>query len=147
MGWNLEDSSMSILSGQFAIVLILDAGDIADGRVIEAALASVAEDLNLFVTVRPVPDDAEAFEGETTVRVDVHGSDRPGIVAAVAREVAAAGADIAELVSKVVDGEYVMRLRVSLPPAADIGALTMTLEREATALGVTCVVAPDAGSR
>ena len=138
MGWNLEDSSMSILSGQFAIVLVLDAGDIADGRVIEAALASVAEDLDLFIAVRPVTEDPHAFEAESMVRIEVHGSDRPGIVAAVAAEIAAVQADICELVSRVVDGEYLMRLRVALPGGGDPAALRSTLNRRAVALGVTC---------
>ena len=138
MGWNLEDSSMSILSGQFAIVLILDARDIADGRVIEAALASVVEDLDLFIAVRPVAEDPQAFEAESMVRIEVHGSDHPGIVAAVAAEIAAVHADICELVSRVVGGEYLMRLRVALPRGVNAAVLRATLDRRADALGVTC---------
>ena len=43
-----------ILQGQFSMVLVLDARDVADGRVIEAALAAVIEERDLFIAVRPV---------------------------------------------------------------------------------------------
>ena len=72
--------------------------------------------------------------------MSVHGSDRPGIVARIAREVAAAGADIFELVSRLVEGEYVLRLTAALAIGSDAAALEDTLRLAARELGVDCEV-------
>lgn len=53
VGCNLADSTMAILQGQFAMLLIVEAGD-ATAEQIEAALARRAAGFELTVAVRPV---------------------------------------------------------------------------------------------
>ena len=67
MGWNLEHSGMTMLRGQFAIVLVLDAGPIMDGRVVEAALEDTAQELDLYFSVRPAMTTPFAFASDATV--------------------------------------------------------------------------------
>ena len=53
VGCNLEDSTMSILGGQFAVLLVLETPAGVDAPAIEGALSPVAERFDLVVTVRP----------------------------------------------------------------------------------------------
>jgi glycine cleavage system transcriptional repressor len=147
VGCNLEDSRMTLMQGQFAVMLILES-PASDGTVIEHQLAPVSEELDLLVSVRPIrpeePGGEEAPAGPT-LAISVHGGDRPGIVARVAEEVAACGGNVVDLASHVAEGDhpaYVLVLTVTLPAAADEGDLRRRLDAAAGDLGVRCSVSP-----
>jgi glycine cleavage system transcriptional repressor len=155
VGCNLEDSSMTILRGQFAMMLVVDApADVGAGQ-IEAALAAPARTLDLLVTVRPTADEATR-PGPPTVDVDaaagtcwtvsVYGADHPGIVHGVAALLAGLGVNIVDLSTRVV-GEpgapvYAMVLEVTLPAGSDPRELGRRLDDIAGELGVTCRLHP-----
>ena len=61
---NLEDSSMTLLRGHFAMTLIC-AGD-ADGDELESALSSIMDD-SLAVSVRAVPEEPGPSQVGTTI--------------------------------------------------------------------------------
>ena len=69
---------MSILRGHFAMVLVA-AADVTATEA-EAALAPLAADGSLQVSVREVPEEAPATPLGATYLVSVHGADRPGMV-------------------------------------------------------------------
>ena len=82
-GMNLEDSSMTLLRGHFAMTLICaGSASVAD---VERALAPLA-DGSLTVDVRELPREGGATGRPTgsTHLVTVHGADRLGIVARLA---------------------------------------------------------------
>jgi glycine cleavage system transcriptional repressor len=111
---NLEDSSMTILGGQFAIVLLVSTP--AEPAVLEAALTEATADLGLVVTVRPIGTGASS--PPPTHVLSVYGADRPGIVHAVAEVLAAASINVTDLRTHVVEGTppvYAMLLEVSVP--------------------------------
>ncbi len=60
LGCNLEDSTMSVLGGQFAVLLVLETPDGIDAAAIETALTPVAKRLDLVVVVRPAHHDRPA---------------------------------------------------------------------------------------
>jgi glycine cleavage system transcriptional repressor len=144
-GCNIEDSAMTILRGQFAMMLVIAAPEPLDGTGLESALAPPAGDLDLVVTVQPVPS-AQTGPGEAlptleTWTVSVHGADHPGIVHGVADLLARAGVNIIDLTTRVV-GEadqsvYVMILEVSLPANVDPDDLRGRLDEVAQTLGVS----------
>lgn len=113
-GGNLEDSAMTILGGQFAIVLLVSAEGGASA--LEASLAAATADLGLVVTVREVGAGAE--HAPPTHVLSVYGGDRPGIVHAVATALASASVNVTDLRTHAVDGTYVVLLEVSAPPEA-----------------------------
>lgn len=128
-GGNLEDSSMTILRGQFAIMLLVST-DAAPGE-LEAALAAATADLGLVVAVR------EVGEGTVTVPathvLSVYGTDRPGIVHAVAQRLATHGVNVTDLTTRVLQGErpvYAMMMEVSVPEGQDPDALAHDLASE-----------------
>ncbi len=145
-GCNLEDTSMTILRGHFAMMLVVAAGD-RSASDLESALAAVAADLDLVVVVRPVREvtgAARSTEGDWTVAV--YGADRPGIVSRVAGLLAGHGANIVDLSTRVIGAAdqpvYAMVLEVSLPGGSEVGSLTDGLQALAAELGVSCSLHP-----
>lgn len=140
LGLNLEDSTMTLLRGHFAMMLVC-AGDVAEAA-IETALAPLTADGTLSVTVRAVPvDDAPAAPGEPWV-LTVHGGDRPGIVSAVVAQVAAVGGNITDLTTRLAGDLYLLIAEIDLPDAADAVALGSAIQAAAAELGVGATLRP-----
>ena len=138
LGANLEDSSMTILRGHFAMMLIADVD--STPAEVEIALAPVAERLHLVVSVRELShESAEAPSGSPYV-VAVHGADRPGIVATVTAVLAEHGANIRDLSTRLSDSLYVLMCDIDVPGSAD--ALDAELARVAGELGVDIHLSP-----
>ena len=132
-GMNLEDSSMTLLRGHFAMTLIC-AGETAADEVEQALAAAI--DPSLAVTVRAVPDESDRQPVASTYLVTVHGADRLGIVARLAGTLAGAGGNITDLTTRLAGDLYVLLAEVDLPPAADVAALRTALAAASRELGV-----------
>ena len=147
LGGNLEDSTMTILQGHFAILLIVSVAEEMDQAGLEAALAEVGRRYDLVLAVRPLVDAPTSGDdpGEPWT-VSVHGADRTGIVHGITAALAGVGGNVVDLSTHLV-GEadapvYVMTLRVTLPgPHAKAAAEAVMAA--ADGLGVHCVVHPD----
>jgi glycine cleavage system transcriptional repressor len=140
LGLNLEDSSMTLLRGHFAMTLIC-AGDASPARV-EEALAPLAADGSLTVTVREVsPGEVPAAEMSPWV-LTVHGGDRTGIVASIVAEVARVGGNVTDLTTRLAGDLYLLVAEIALPASADADALAKAVDRVATGLGVEATLRP-----
>lgn len=137
---NLEDSTMTILRGHFAMVLLVSAP--AEAAAVEAALSPMTADGLLVVTVREVPEEAEPEPVGASYLLSVHGADRPGIVSAVTSVVAEASGNITDLSTRLSGGLYVLLAEVDLPAAADVQRLTSRLRDVAGSLGVEATLRP-----
>ena len=145
-GCNLEDSSMTILRGQFAIMLVVAGPDGVDAAALEKALAGPAADLDLVVHVRRVDEAVPASPRGAPWSVAVYGADRPGIVHRFTSLLADLGVNVVDLTTRVI-GEpahpvYAMVLEVTLPPDVDGGELSARLVGLAGELGVECSTHP-----
>lgn len=139
---NLEDTSMTILRGRFAMVMVLAGPDDLRAEVIDSAVRPAAEQLGLAVWVHSIEETVPAtIEGESWA-VSVHGADRPGIVHRVTSVLAESGVNICDLSTRVIGPEsrpvYAMLLEVVLPPDVDGDVLRGRLEVLAAELGVAC---------
>ena len=134
LGLNLEDSTMTLLRGHFAMTLVC-AGDAA-GAEIEAALAPLTADGSLTVTVRAVPEETAAATDGTPWVLTVHGGDRPGIVSSIVEEVARVGGNITDLTTRLAGDLYVLVAEIDLPAGVDAGALEAAIKSVASTLGV-----------
>jgi len=142
-GCNLEDSSMTILRGLFAMMLVVDAPPGVGAEDLESGLAGPAAALDLVVAVRPLPDvgssDAQSAGGDSWA-VSVYGADRPGIVHGIADLLAREGVNITDLSTRVIGDPdrpvYAMLLEVSLPLDADPEVFGRRLTETAVSLGV-----------
>ena len=142
-GCNLEDTSMTILRGHFAMTMVVDSPAGAD--TLAAALQPVAGRLSLVVDVREMaPGSQQSAAGRPHV-VSVHGADHPGIVHAVTTTLAERGVNVTDLTTHLVgDAEplYVMTLDVDVPSHVDVADLDADLRRTAERLGVTASLHP-----
>ena len=145
-GCNLEDSSMSILRGQFAMMLVVAGPEGLDAATLERALAGPAADLDLVVHVRAVDEAVPPGPSGEPWSVAVYGADRPGIVHRFTSLLAGEGVNVVDLTTRVI-GEadrpvYAMILEVALPPGLDGGELVGRLEALAREVGVECSAHP-----
>lgn len=145
-GCNLEDTSMSILRGHFAMMLLVAGPDGASASALESSLADTARDLDLVLAVRDIDDSVPIpLQGEAWT-VSVYGSDRPGIVHRVTQLLADTGVNVVDLTTRVIgDADrplYAMLLDVTLPPGVDGSTLRNGLDALATELGVDCSMHP-----
>jgi glycine cleavage system transcriptional repressor len=140
---NLEDSRMTILGSEFAVLLLLS----GQGDDVERRLSSGCKRLEwekrLTVFIRPLDEPAAGDSPRgTPLECVVTGVDKAGIVARVARTVADHGANITDLHSDLRPEPesgtpmYTLRLRLVVPPERDVRVLRQALERVAAELRV-----------
>jgi glycine cleavage system transcriptional repressor len=121
LGCNIADSSCSILGGQFAMILIISHPDRTDRESFGDAFVPLEESgLSVFLrTLKPGGEKHPKMEGEICM-ISVYGSDKPGIVYRVTRELGDRGVNITDLNTKLVGSEerpvYVMMIEAVLPP-------------------------------
>jgi glycine cleavage system transcriptional repressor len=102
---------------------------------VERALTPISADGKLVTTVRSVEPEAEGDVTGEPYLVSVHGADRLGIVAAVTRVVAEAGANITDLTTRLAGPLYVIVAEVDVP-AGTAEDLAVRLATAAGELGV-----------
>lgn len=134
LGLNIEDSTMTLLRGHFAMMLIC-AGESRPAD-IEAALTGLTQDGSLTVTAREVPEEPVHQAVGSTYVLTVHGGDRAGIVSTLVGEVARVGGNITDLTTRLSGDLYVLLAEVDLPPGVDAEGLQDALRRAGDQLGV-----------
>jgi len=140
LGGNLEDSSMTLLHGRFAMTLVVAVDHSADD--VAGALAPVADPRGLFVSVADIPTDTEpVFTGNQYV-LHVHGGDRPGIVSALTHVVAEHRGNITDLTTRLTGDLYVAVAEVELPSDVDGDVVARKLDEAARRLGVEASFVP-----
>lgn len=140
LGLNLEDSTMTLLRGHFAFMLICS-GD-ADTDEVAQALAPLAEDGSLEVSVREVQAEPEHASEGSPYQLAVHGGDRPGIVSALMSVIADAGGNVTDLSTRLSGDLYVVIAEVDMPSTADIAGTHDRLAKVAGELGVGVSLRP-----
>ena len=138
LGLNLTDSTMTRLRGHFAMTLIC-AGE-AGAAEVETALDPLTR--TLVVTVRRVTEEASREQSGSHHILTVHGADRLGIVATLARTLAEAGGNVTDLTTRLSGSLYVAVVEVDLPSTVDTDALGATLRDAADRLGVEASLRP-----
>jgi glycine cleavage system transcriptional repressor len=133
LGLNIEDTSMTLLRGHFAMTLIT-AGS-ATAAQVEAALAGLAADGSLSVSVLEVAS-SDAGPAGPSYLLRVHGGDRPGIVSALTAELARAGGNITDLTTRLNGDLYVLLAEVDLPAGTDATRVESAVKEVAASLGV-----------
>jgi len=145
---NLEDSRMTILGSEFAVLLLLSGQGPDAERRLSAGCKRLEWEKRLTVFFRPLEGDAPRTQPPgRMLECTVTGADKAGIVARIARTLADHGANVADLRTELRPPEpesgtpiYTMRLVMRLAPAVDERALRAQLERDAAALCVDLTV-------
>jgi glycine cleavage system transcriptional repressor len=140
LGLNLTDSTMTLLRGHFAMMLMC-AGEATEADV-TSALAPLTADGNLLATTRTLPPDPEPVRAGSPHQLVVHGADRLGIVAAVTEVLATADGNITDLSTRLTGALYSLTAEVDMPARADLAAVRHHLAEVAGRLGVEASLQP-----
>ena len=131
LGCNLEDVTSTIMSGHFAMVLLVRSSSGSSVTEFEDKLGAAAEPLGLQVWASSV-DDSQGPVGSPTHMISVYGADHPGIVYRVTEALAASDVNITDLTSRIIGSEespvYALMLEVVAPPGRNLEALLQELK-------------------
>lgn len=141
LGCNLLDSSMTLLRGEFALILMAELPENISVAQLESNLAALERQLGMRVHVRQMTDAElnDADEETNGFIVSVYGADKPGIVAKVTRELAVHHMNITDVQTKSTGGArkiFVMILEVTAPPDVTRTAVEAALRSIAQQLDV-----------
>ncbi len=142
MGCNIEDSSCTLLGGDFAMILVASHADpFASARLLDE-LKALHDRTGLAAHVRILAEDEirrVKQEGDLCL-VSIYGSDRPGIVYRVTRELANRRVNITDLNTRLVGSAeqpvYVLMLEAVLPAGMAVEDVATFLEDLKTELCV-----------
>lgn len=151
LGANLEDTSMTRLGGQFAMLMLFSSGDRAlelddiQQAIATQQLDSPTADLHLFVSeALPGAIDAAAEPEHHIIRVS--GADRPGIVHHVAQYLSDRKINITDVSSKRLSGSdralYLLFVEVTLPPSLSPADLASELAKMQAEMGLDIQTEP-----
>jgi glycine cleavage system transcriptional repressor len=152
LGANLEDTAMTRLNGQFAmLVMFSDGTQPLTQTTVETAMTQIVPavglpPLHLFVS--EVDEHALLLQADPPERylIRVSGADRPGIVYSVTRHLAELGVNIVDLSSRRLCGSeraiYLLLLEVTLPPNLTGSQLESTVRQLQAQLGLEIQVEP-----
>jgi glycine cleavage system transcriptional repressor len=147
---NLEDSRMTILGTDFAVILLASSSAPGCADRLAHGAKQLEREHGLTILLRGLagePRSPVPAPGYVGARVTASGQDRAGIVAGICRVLAEHGVNIADLTTRSRPGwggqpHYEMVATVELPERLDPPALRAALEREADRLVLDVELAP-----
>ena len=139
---NLEDSRMTILGTEFAVILLCSSTAANASDRLGAGVKRLERDLGLMILLRELaegPRPPVPAPGSVLHRLTVTGEDRAGIVASVYRALAERGINIADLSTRSLPGpggspHYQMTMAIEVPERLDVGDLRRALDELADRL-------------
>jgi len=140
-GCNLLDSSMTLLRGEFAVILMAQLPDTHTIDQLKERIGSAEGALGMNVYVRELSDASleQDDDSDTPYIISVYGGDRPGIVAGITKELARLGANITDVATKRTRGEksiFMMILEITAPESLPEERLRSELGKVSKELGV-----------
>ncbi len=144
MGCNIEDSSMTILKNQFAMILIVEPPRQLPEEDFGKKIKEAAKSVGLRVTFEVVGDeelDTTKWKEAQRYVVSVFGEDSVGIVYRISSTLASHGVNIANVKTKLLKRKgrpdiFSMVLEVDIPPETQLEELENDLKLVAQDLGL-----------
>lgn len=147
---NLEDSRMTILGSDFAVILLCSSQRREAADDIAVGAKRLERDHGLTILLRHLeegPRPSVPAPGARLFTLDAAGEDRAGIVASLCRVLADRSVNIAELTTRSRPGpggspHYELRMSLEVPDSTDPRALRDALEAEADRLVIDVALMP-----
>lgn len=147
---NLEDSRMTILGTDFAVILLCSSNAEDVAHRVSVGAKRLERDHGMTILVRSVEGETRAAvpaPGMRLYRLEAAGEDRAGIVAGLCRVLADRGVNVAELSTRSRPGpggspHYEMTLLAEVPESVDARGLREALEAEADRLVIDVALMP-----
>jgi glycine cleavage system transcriptional repressor len=141
LGCNLLDSSMTLLRGEFALILMVELSENTSLSDLERGLIQIERQLGMKIHVRELAED-ELLQHEPDQNgfiVSVYGADKPGIVANVTRALADHSINITDVQTTSTGKDskvFVMILEVAAPANVSAGDMARDLKAIGAKLSV-----------
>ena len=148
LGCNLEDSAMTRLEGEFAVMLIFSSSVRMSEEALRTAFAPLERQLKLLVHLKRLtkPETGAPHKEGKPYLISVYGADRPGIVFRVSEELARTGINITDVHTHRSAGKgpplYLLLLEVELPPRVTAESFEGRLKKLGQSLGVEVSLRP-----
>jgi glycine cleavage system transcriptional repressor len=147
---NLEDSRMTILGSDFAVILLCSAGAADVGGRLAVGAKRLEREHGLTILLRHLEDGprpAVPAPGTALFHVRAAGEDKAGIVAGICGVLAEKGVNIVELTTRSRPGpggspHYEMTMSVEVPETCGPDVLRLALDREADRLVIDVALEP-----
>lgn len=123
LGCNIEDSTMTLLSGQFAMILLIACHENADLVKIKTKLKTVLKQIGLSCSVNEIVAGGKKIKTFGNYVVSVYGADKPGIVYSISKYLSDNGINITDVQTSVAgarDKVYIMLLEVQIPKKMNV---------------------------
>jgi glycine cleavage system transcriptional repressor len=153
---NLEESSMTVLGSEFAVLLVLSGQGIDLERRLSSACKRLEWEKRVTVFLRPLEGEPAHYrlgERVTQYQLQATGVDKAGIVARIARCLADHGINITEMhtYSRPEPGSgtaiYTMQIHMDVPVSVGVEAFQERLERIADELHIHIELVPSTENR
>ena len=139
---NIRDSTMTILGGEFAMMLIVELPASIALSVLEQALAEVQRRFELGVFIKRLGEEELRYQqapGTKDWAVTIYGGDRKGMLHHVASLMARKCISITELKTRVLGGMEsagIISMKLAAPPAVELAEIQAQLQDVAARFGV-----------
>jgi glycine cleavage system transcriptional repressor len=146
---NIEDSTMTRLAREFAVILLVSAPEALPLEALRADFAALEASHDMLILIKPAPElaQSDASRSGNPYMVSVAGQDRTGITLRVSRALADLDVNITDLNAQIIAGEdgpvYIMMVEVELPEKPGLEETVRAALRElAGELGVDIRLRP-----
>ena len=146
---NLEDSRMTILGSDFAVMLLCSATAPEASDRLAVGIKRLERDHGLTILIRHLdgPRPPVPAPGTRLYRVEAAGEDKAGIVASICGALAERGVNIVDLASQSRPGpggspHYELKITVEIPESLEVRELRETLESEGDRLVIDVSLMP-----
>ena len=142
-GCNIEDTTMTRLSGEFAMILIVSPPPNLGVEALSQQLKPLEASHGLFINVRDIDEENESDESEIPrYLLSVYGPERSGLVAQITGVLAAHNVNITDVQTRVASAGavYVMLFEIEIPTESHVDtsstqSLQDALEKAAQEIG------------
>jgi glycine cleavage system transcriptional repressor len=143
-GCNIEDTSMTRLSGEFAMILIVAPPANLSLSQLQERLAPLRQSHGLFINCKTIDHEQPAASQSPRYILSVYGPDHVGLVAKVSRVLAEQNVNITDLQTRVASGGlvYIMVYEIEIPETVTVDALEAELDRAGQEIGAQLTLRP-----
>lgn len=147
-GCNIEDSSMTMLANEFAMILLIALPDKLTLNKLSDKFSELTNKTDLNVSLKPLKasEEEKSCPKGTPYIISVYGSDKPGIVYNISKYLSDKKINITDVQTSIssIAGKhtYIMLLEIDLPEKTAPEQLKIDLMKVAESLGVSVSVNP-----
>ncbi len=142
---NIEDSSMTILEDEFAMILIMSMPEAKSPEALLRDLKKAEKEMGLTIHLKEIGKESAPRGRQSNYIITLHGADRAGIVYRTASLLSTLGVNITDLETTVTGGAkkaYIMVIEVFVPGTVDVKEIEKEFKTLGETLGVTIKIKP-----